>query len=152
MSRKLWNFSFNKLAAFLAIVMIIGCSKKNTGPNRATIGGRISYNGQPLDKGVIEFVPTGETKGPSSGGAIENGKYNITEKGPTPGLHKVLIRATRKTVKMVDAGLQTGGTKVEATEQYIPPQYNSRTTLEVNIKSGSNKQDFDSKNDDPKTK
>lgn len=152
MRRKLWRYSSNKQAAFLAIVMIIGCSGKDTGPDRATISGSVTFNGQPLEKGTIEFVPAGSTKGPSSGGAIENGKYKITEKGPTSGSHKVLIRATRQTGKMVDAGPQTGGAKVEETEQYIPPQYNSKTTLEVNIVSGTNKHDFKLINDAAKTK
>lgn len=152
MIRKLWTYSFNKLAAFFAIVMLIGCSGKDTGPDRATISGSVTFNEQPLEKGTIEFIPTGNTNGPSSGGAIKDGKYDISEKGPAPGSYKVLIRAIRKTGKLVDAGPQTGGAKVEETEQYIPPQYNSKSTLKVNIKSGSNNQDFDLKNHDPKTK
>lgn len=145
MRRKSGRKSSSTLAVALLVAMAVGCGGRETGPERATISGSVAFNGQPVEKGMIEFIPTGSTKGPTSGGAIENGKYDITEKGPTIGPHKVLIRATRKTGKMVDAGPQTGGAKVEETEQYIPPQYNSATTLEVSIVSGTNKQDFDLK-------
>ncbi|QDT95947.1 hypothetical protein [Gimesia aquarii] len=130
------------LAIVLSIAMTVGCGGKETGQERATISGSVTFNGEPIEKGIIEFIPTGSTKGPTSGGPIKNGKYDITEKGPTMGPHKVLIRATRNTGKMVDAGPQTGGAKVEETEQYIPAQYNIKTTLEVTILSGINKQDF----------
>lgn len=145
MQRKSGRKTSGALAIALIVAMTVGCGEKETGPERATINGTVTFNGKPIEKGMIEFIPTGNTKGPTSGGAIENGKYEIAEKGPTLGPHKVQIRATRNTGKMVDAGPQTGGAKVEETEQYIPPEYNSKTTLEVSIVSGMNKLDFDLK-------
>lgn len=129
------------IGSLIVFLLLSGCSNKKD-LDRASISGTVMFDEQPIEQGTIEFIATGDTSAPSSGGTISNGQYEVTEKGPVPGRYKVQIQARRKTGKMVSAGPQTGGAQVEEVEQFIPTQYNSQTTLEVEIKPGSNKQDF----------
>lgn len=132
------------VGSLLVLMITIGCSD-NKDLDRASVSGSVMFNEQLVEQGTIEFIATGNTSAPSAGGAIVNGQYEITEKGPVFGHYKVQIQAMRKTGRMVNAGPQTGGAQVEEVKQFIPAQYNSRTTIEVEIKPGLNKLDFDLK-------
>ena len=55
---------------FLAVLLVFaaGCGR-NTG--KVSIGGDVSYDGQPVATGTIIFTPVEGTQGPSTGGGIE---------------------------------------------------------------------------------
>ena len=60
------------------------------------------------------FYPTGDTKGPTTGGNIEDGQYSIAvPKGPIVGRTRVEIRATRKTGRKVETPMAAQGVMVD---------------------------------------
>ena len=76
-----------------------GCSRKPDGPPRAAVAGKVVVNGEPLDYGVIRFVPFGDTDGPSASVAIDQGTFSIPEQyGPVVGTHRVEIDARDREV------------------------------------------------------
>ncbi|MEX0728487.1 MAG: hypothetical protein WEB58_04925 [Planctomycetaceae bacterium] len=126
--------------AALATVTLSGCG--DSGPERASISGQVTFDGQPVEDGTISFVPAGDTQGPVSGDRIVNGTYTIpADKGPVIGSHKVEIKATRKTGEKIPAVPPATG-EMEVTEDYIPAKYNTETTLTADVVGGENKKDF----------
>ena len=47
------------------LLLLAGCGKK--GLERAVISGRVSYQGEPVQRGLLRFVPIEGTKGPPAG-------------------------------------------------------------------------------------
>ena len=136
---------FRKHAVLLSAVAIflIGCGG-NSGLDRAEVKGNVSFDGEPVAEGTISLIPEGGTKSPGGGGPIVDGKYVIDrEKGPTPGTYLVHIHGRRKTGKEIPAGPPAPpGAMAPEIEQYIPPQFNTQTTLKIELESGSNTHDF----------
>jgi hypothetical protein len=97
-------FSKNALArrsfavlVLCGLVVMTSCGTTDDGlGKRFPVSGKVTYNGNPLEKGDISFVPE-DGKGVGSSGAIENGYYNMstggTNDGARPGKYKVTITA-----------------------------------------------------------
>ena len=119
---------------FLALT-IAGCGGGDS-LNRGSVSGKVTLDGQPVETGSISFLPTDGTQGPMAAGQISKGQYSIAAKvGPVVGKYSVQIEAFRDTGKKNE-----GGSPIS--EPMIPPQYNSQTTLKVEIKKGANTHDF----------
>src|SRR5690349_3719614 len=87
------------LAASLA-----GCSRAYDGDQRFPISGKVTVDGQPVDLGVIAFMPqgAGEGMGRVSGAPIRDGLYSIPEeKGPTAATYQVQIHWNKRTGKQI---------------------------------------------------
>ena len=123
-------------------VLTIGCEGAAGGPERAVVSGSVTYDGEPVEGGIIRFVPTKGTEAPVSGAQIKNGQYAADGKGGVPvGTHKVEILGYEAKVDpnaeplpefMIEEGAWSG-------KQYIPEKYNKQTELEITIESGSGK-------------
>ena len=128
---------------FLAVLLVVaaGCGR-NTG--KVSIGGDVSYDGEPVASGTIVFMPVEGTQGPSTGGGIEAGRYQVpAQKGPLAGgRYKVEITAMRKTGKTLPNLFDPKGQPLEAVEQFVPESYNARSKLMVTVTPGANKADF----------
>jgi len=128
----------NTTSLILAVFgMCLGCSGSGN-----TIEGNVTYDGQPVERGSITFEPASGT-GPSAGGAIQNGRYEIVAEGVTPGEMIVRISAVRSTGKKIEAGPpEPPGTLVDEVRPFIPAAYNERSTLKAQVKPGKVIQDF----------
>jgi len=102
----------------LASLSASGCSKPGR-PGYHTVTGRVTFDGQPLANGFVQFVPVGSKASPESG-RIANGLYRLES---TAGKMTVHILSTRLTGKM-DPVM---GTAIE--EMFIPQRYNSKSEL-----------------------
>lgn len=124
------------LIGMLTILTVVGCGKQSD-ISKVIVKGSVTYDGQPISNGEIRFHPTGDTRGPLSGGTIQEGTYIAEGRGGVPiGSHRVEILAYRP-LKTSRSGAEGG-----PVEQYLPRQYNSNTTLVVTIDKESFEQDF----------
>jgi hypothetical protein len=128
------------LAAIVLVaapVFLAGCF----GSDRCAVEGTVTLDGQPVDGGIIEFLPLDDAPGQTRGAAhadIKGGKYAVgRDGGPTPGKHKVSIRWLKKTGRMVDVAGDVGN-KREETKECIPRKYNTQSQTVVEIKAGTN--------------
>ena len=129
------------LALALCTVPSIGCGGGAQG--RASVHGRVLMDGEPVESGMIQFIPTGGNTGPTAGGTIENGDYSIpAEKGPPVGLNRVEIQGTKKTGKKVIPPVTTGSTD-KPIDEIVPPAYNTQSTLQETLEPGDNKLNFE---------
>ncbi len=124
------------LLFLLGLSPCVGCGP--SGPTTVPVSGKVTLDGAPVAEGDIYFRDA-EGKGGSYAGKIVNGEYTFES---TPGPKTVEIRATREVPGKFDES--NPGEKVPLIEQYIPPQYNSETTLKAEVaESGENVHNFD---------
>jgi hypothetical protein len=119
--------------AALGLAVLSGCS------GRPSVSGNVTFNGEPVDGGVITFVPEG--KGQRASAPIKEGKFTLPATA-SPGKNKVEVLWNKKTGKKV-AVPGDPGNLTDATVQVIPPKFNQSTTLTEEVKSGSNAFSFD---------
>jgi hypothetical protein len=112
--------------------------------NQVAVQGRVTLDGQPVGPGSIVFLPEGGGEGTKVAAAIEDGKYQIgKERGAKPGAYRVEITWSKKTGRQRPSA--DPGMMMDETEEAIPPQFNSQSTLRKELKPGDNVHDFELK-------
>lgn len=125
------------LACFF--VCLAGCTPAPTGPAQFPVKGTVTFDGKPVESGRILFRKIGEGDR-AYGGEITNGDYSFPSEA---GKVKVEITASRIIPGKFDT---SNGTQEPVGEMYIPAKYNSKSTLEAEVKSsGDNTIPFDLK-------
>jgi len=129
------------LALLIGLLVPLGCSSGD-GLERAQVRGEVQVDGQPLEEGSINFFPAGDAEGPSAGGVIAQGKYDISqESGPVVGKNRVEIRGVKKTGRMVPNHMAPGTMREELVEA-LPPDVNVKSKMVRDVAKGSNVIDF----------
>ena len=126
------------------LTLLAGCGP--AGPRPTKVWGQVTFDGQPLDKGEIRFLPLpGSTQGTATEGDIRDGRYEIPSKdGPLSGLtYKVEIKAQRKVGTVANPVTPTGP-PLDRFDNYIPAAYNHKSTLTVTVADteSANQHDF----------
>ncbi|MBN2295405.1 MAG: hypothetical protein JXM70_23440 [Pirellulales bacterium] len=129
-----------KTMSVLLLISIVGCGGGD-GFERVTVSGSVSYAGQPLEKGVIRFVPRAGTETTVCGAAIVDGAYILDSKGGVPvGNYKVEIRRAAtldKDTALADEDNDLSRSPIA--QQELPAKYNTDSQLEITIASGNGK-------------
>ena len=127
------------LNGFLVVTLfVVGCD----GDNSVTVKGAVQFNGVPVAKGSISFVPVdGKTR--TAGGAIKDGKYDT--RVPV-GLMKVFINAPKVVDKKKLYDTPDSPTRPIYVET-LPEKYShhDKTELRLEVKPGANVMDWDLK-------
>ena len=115
--------------------LIMGCSGGEEGPKLLPVTGTVTLDGEPIPDASILFKdPTGKNK--SYFASVKDGAYSTKME---VGKRKVLISDNRQSKdKMVDNAAGTG--KEPAMEQYLPAEYNEKSTLKIDVVSGGENQ------------
>jgi hypothetical protein len=130
------------IQADLIILLLVfsvaeGCRRSD--PKFATVYGQVRLDGEPLVGAIVEFEPEGGS--PSYGLTDAYGRYSLRfnheQTGALIGRHTVRITTRRGTV--------TENGKPAIIPEKVPPQYNWRSTLKVEVRPGPNRFDFDLK-------
>lgn len=133
---------FKRTTALVIVAIVcIGCGAGDELlKKRASVSGKVTLDGTPVDDGRIVFTPTG-TEGSVAGAEIKAGAYSIPrEQGPVAGPHKVMITAMRKTGQQREAPVPAPpGQKIDVKVESIPEKYNVQSTLTADLKAGANK-------------
>ena len=136
-----------KLVPAVCVLIISGCSGGDAEKiETAVFSGKVTLDGQPLEKGVIQFSPGNDASGKPLRGkmteaTINAGQYQLaSDQGAVVGENIVMISATKVVGKeMAD------GEEIEKVEQYLPAIYNSETTLSVNVTPEDQEHNFELK-------
>src|SRR5262245_375252 len=123
--------------AFVALLALAGC---DSGPPTAEVKGTVKVDGKLGEKGTIGFSPV-DGKTPTAGGEIKDGQYAV--KVPV-GLMKVSISVPR-VVGHKKIYPTPNSPVMPVTEEALPARYNEQTTLQLEVKSGTNEKDYDLK-------
>jgi hypothetical protein len=126
------------LLCAILLTALLGCGHGG----RMSVEGTVTLDGQPLQKGSIQFNPLPGSTGPTAGGDIVNGKFAILPSGgPLAGHFQVQIKAVGLTGrKVLDP---RSNTMVDEYAQCLPARYNSDSELKAEVvANGPNHFDF----------
>ncbi len=126
-------------ASFVALLMVLsvgGCAEQS---NREEITGEVKLKGQPVEDGLIQFVPL-EGQQTGDGAHIQNGKYKITkDKGLAPGKYRVCLYAGNGESGVGDASPDNPNAGRRPPKERIPPEYNTKSkVVEEVVRGGPN--------------
>ncbi len=118
-------------------LLLCGCGRSEPSQKYAVakVVGMVRLDGQPLERGRVQFVPTLSTPGEPIAGDVAAGKFEIA--GVPVGQHKVLFVATKETGKMISDRSEPYPEVVNL----IPDKY--RDGLDANVSGSDSKHDFD---------
>jgi hypothetical protein len=133
------------------LVGVSGCGGGSDGLPREAVSGAVTFDGQPLVKGTIQFAPTSD-KLPTTGQAtINDGKYSIPRaEGLVPGTYKVAIASF---TEVAETRLLHGvpGKPAPAPKNLVSKLFNRDSNLTAEVKGGQpNEFNFDVKKMDAK--
>ena len=151
-SRKRWvaTVCLTVLPLMLAAVSLAEYLSRNP-LKRQAVSGKVTFDGKPLDHGMIEFWPEGSGEGRvTSGTVITEGTYQIEMlQGLPPGKYRVRIFSPEGNP---DDPVPTGapGPGGKPGVERIPAQYNVKSDLTLLVVAGELAQfDIDIKRPDP---
>lgn len=122
----------------LIALACIGC-----GDGSATVSGRVTFNGEPVSRGSIAFIPV-DGKGQAAGGDVENGHYAV--KGVPPGEKKVQISAQYVSGKTT----LDGGLELDVVSDLLPKSWGAESTERLAVSAPATKKDYAIDGPDPR--
>ncbi len=128
------------LAVALSLSCAAGCGDSGKPPPRAVVAGKVTVDGQPLTDGAVLFDPA--DRGPRARATVKDGSYSLSaQSGAIIGRNKVRIEGYRETGRVYQP--PNRGHAIPEIAQYLPAKWNKESTIEVEVKKGSNQHDFE---------
>jgi hypothetical protein len=116
---------------------VCGCTQHS---GLEPVTGTVTFQGQPLDQGAIQFLPV-ESGPTESGAGIKNGHYEIpVANGLAPGKYKVTVFSYDQNGPKVPSNVMPGDAVGVQFKERIPPKYNTETTLTAEVVKGKKNQ------------
>ena len=125
------NIAWRSAWFLLVVLFVAGC---NTGPPKGTVKGTVTLDGEPVDGGVITFVPADGNSQPEAV-PITAGEYSVT----------MPVGDKRVEIYWAPRGGQTVDTATQGREQIvqrIPAKYNAPSILTHTVTKGEARKDF----------
>jgi len=122
------------LQTTLVVFSALFCAGCDHGPVKGTVKGIITLDGEPVDGGVITFVPA-DGKSQPEAVPITKGEYTVT----------MPIGEKRVEIYWAPSGSTSADTANQGHEQIvqrIPTKYNSQSTLSHTVSKGEARQNF----------
>lgn len=119
-----------RLAFAIMVCCMVGCGSR---VKTVRAWGEVRWRDKPVEEGVIVFFPIDGTAGPSTGGGIKEGRYDVSQaKGPRAGgTYRVEITAVgpERRYSPSPGSPET----VPVRDQQLPPRFNTASTLRAVI-------------------
>jgi hypothetical protein len=126
-------------------ILAVGMSGCGSGVKTVRAWGDVTWQRVPVKDGVIVFFPIEGTAGPSTGGEIVAGRYDVpAAKGPRAGgAYRVEITAYGP-VRLYSPDVGATAPAVPVREQIIPRRFNIETSLRSDVRDDpdGHRQDF----------
>ncbi len=130
----LYRFGF---CCLVLLACLAGCGSDGL----TEISGTVTFNGQPVEKGNISFLPA-DGKGPTAAATIAAGKYSVKI---APGQKKVAIEGYKVLGQQHLRPNDPTSPKIDSLEEILPPRFNTQTELTREITGDESTYDFDLK-------
>jgi hypothetical protein len=134
--------SYGGVVLLLIVSGLLLCSGCGPSTNRRPLSGTVTYQGKPLELGVITFLTTSGPSGPVCGARISAGRFEVPVlQGLEPGTYRVAISAAGPPASPTPEEIAAGASP--RAQELIPPQYNEESKLTAEVKAdGPNQLDF----------
>ncbi|MEW4565523.1 hypothetical protein AB1K70_23550 [Bremerella sp. JC770] len=119
------------LVGIAAAVCAAGCTDPGHGPG-SDVQGSVTWKSKPLEQGIIYFVPSAQA-GSGTSLEIRQGRFSSTDQVSKlqPGTYRIEITSSQPTGKLIPGAGPNG--QVEEVVQIIPPSYNEKSKLSVDV-------------------
>ena len=148
-SKRSLNIQGKTLSMVVLLILAVGVMSTQIGCGKSSnldyvvVSGNVTWQGKPLPKGMIRFIPIAPTKGPTSAAEIVQGRYEVTSRGGVPvGEHRVEITSGQDSGQAQQMGGPADVGNIQAF-QLIPPIYNRQSKLKANIEAETKKMTLD---------
>src|SRR5688572_27305752 len=114
----------------LLCAFVVGCGA-NDRHGRRSLAGKVTFRGEPLDQGTIQFLPSDPANGFTAGALISDGKFQVPrEQGLPPGVYRVVLASPAPSggAPIKPAGAP-GMSFPPLGKERIPAAYNTATKL-----------------------
>ncbi len=120
-----------------------GCAgRPYDGAVRLPVKGKVTLDGEPVDGGVISFIPQSDSQRPT-GNPVINGEFTVPEaQGANEGSYRVEILWNKPTGKQYLDKDDTGQ-MINEVKQIIPKKYNRESELIAEISKDKTEFQFD---------
>jgi hypothetical protein len=127
----------------LVALILSGCSDGNE-LGRLPIEGTVTFQGQPLDHGTVQFHPQDAVKGVQSGAQVKQGEFSIAEKqGLPPGSYRVMVFSADESSSAESPDAPPSERQGPPPKERIPADYNRNSKVLVEVKADAdNRFDF----------
>jgi hypothetical protein len=123
-------------AAVASAFVLTGCADRGAG-GREEVAGTVSLRGRPMDRGYIMFVPVSPDTPTRASARVVNGEYKMARtQGLVPGRYKVSISSPDGKTPVTASDAAPGPTGNFASRDRVPVAFNTRSTLEVEVRPG----------------
>jgi hypothetical protein len=122
-----------------AVMIMVSCGGGDDGlGTRYPVTGKVNYNGNPLEKGAISFIPE-DPKSIGASGSIEHGAYSLSTGGSGDGArvgkYKVTVTAKEDATALAKAAFEkarSATSKKAGTEDlgFVPRQFITKAESE----------------------
>jgi hypothetical protein len=107
-----------------AVVVLSSCGTEDAFGKRYPVSGKVTYNGNPLEKGTINFFPD-DPRGMGAAGVIENGAYALSmaggNDGARAGKYKVTVTAKEDSTAKAKADFEKASKG--SGQEFVPRQF-----------------------------
>lgn len=134
----------------LATLFVAACSTNDGLGTRYPVSGKVTYKGQPVAKGLINFSPEKSGEGRGASGTIDNGSYSLTTLTPGDGAFPGSYFVTINTREIDEAKLKSATGELAAKKgmpggiNQIPPELQSKFRAEA---KGTTPMKYEAQND-----
>jgi hypothetical protein len=123
--------------AMIPLGLLAGCGGNGDELPREAISGTVTFKGEPLKAGTIQFLPSSAREVTAGGAVIVDGKYSIRQtEGLVPGRYQVLISGAQAAPAAARSGLPGDAPPAPPAKEPIPAKYNSKSELSAQVKNG----------------
>lgn len=139
MEARLKNRYILHVAIFGLVSLLVGC-----GPaDRLYVDGEVSFDGEPIEYGHVQFSPIGGTEAPTGGAEIKDGKYEIDSvRGLYKGSYRVEIQAWKRDGKRSEDPVTGEFTEGGDLKAILPKKFNEDSEMTVEVESGKQTHNF----------
>lgn len=131
--RSIWQQAVG--LAVLFVFTLAGCSGSSLG----TLNGTVTWNGEPLKEGTVNFIPTDGTSSTASA-PIKDGRFTVQLPPSKMKLQFSAPKPTGKKKKMYDT---PDSPEIEIVDELLPAKYTTDSQITVTIKGGTQDEKFD---------
>jgi hypothetical protein len=129
------------IASTAAVLLLSGCG--GNGIDMVPIRGEVTYNGKPLARGIVTYMPTNPGIGRTANGPLRpDGTFVMTtqkrDDGVIPGDYNIVVYAYEEGAPKTREEIEAGGSSAPKLKSVIPDKYASPETSGLTDKVDEN--------------
>ncbi|MCA9117938.1 MAG: hypothetical protein KDA79_22860 [Planctomycetaceae bacterium] len=126
---------YQVLKVAVVTALLTGCGGAS-GPEQVLVSGKVTWQGEPVEDGVIRFLPAEGSDTPTKSAVVQKGQYEASGRGAlVPGTYRVEITAftggpAGPSLPVSDPESAKREQEAQTRKQILPEKYNAKSEIE----------------------